>query len=331
VKVLITGGLGFLGSHLADLLLSEGYQVIIIDDKTSNTVDSISKCDVYDFSIETFAEYPSRFSDVDIVFHLASVVGPFGVLRHAGNMGYSILRDTKIIRDFCVLRNIPMIDISTSEVYGHPGLLLEDSLKVIAGKYQIRNEYGGAKIVAEMSLVNFARLNQDFKYQIIRPFNIAGPRQKPDGGFVLPRFVVSALTGQPITIFEDGMQERAFTDVRDVVSAIYLISQSKKSNNIWNVGNEKNRMTIRALAEMVRERASILVPEINFPEINFYDPKEIHGSLFAKAIDKIPQIDKLLANTAWKPQFTLKQTIDDTILYYADKINNQNYYFDVMR
>ena len=223
-----------------------------------------------------------------------------------------------------------MIDISTSEVYGHPGSLFEDSSKVVAGKYQIRNEYGGAKMVAEMSLVNFAKVNPNFRYQITRPFNIAGPRQKPDGGFVLPRFVVSALTNQPITVFEDGKQERAFTDVRDVVNAIYLISKSKKINNIWNVGNEKNRMTIMELAFAVVSRVEKLFPELPQAKIITVDPKEIHGSLFARAIDKIPQVDKLLTNTTWSPQFTLQQTVDDTILYYADKIKNNNYYFDVM-
>ncbi|MDO8515115.1 MAG: NAD-dependent epimerase/dehydratase family protein [bacterium] len=328
-KVLVTGGLGFIGSHLTEKLLKEGAEVVIIDNKSTNVVNEDyfkkGKCTVITKSVKETDL--SKIKNVDIVFHLASILGPTGVLRHAGNIGIVTLGDTIKMRDFCLKKEIPLIDISTSEVYGHTGLLREESEKVFPGQYQVRTEYGGAKMLAEMALVNLAKFDSRLKYHIIRPFNVAGPRQKPDGGFVLPRFVIAALTGQPLTVYGDGSSRRAFTHVTDICDAILTIAKSKIINEIWNIGNPNNEMSIKEMAALVIKITKKMYPDKN-PKMDFVDPKKLHGGYFAEVVDKIPYIKKISSLTGWKPKYSAKQVFAETIDFYAKKVK-EGYYFKV--
>jgi len=318
MKTLVTGGLGFIGSHLVDLLIDEGHDVTIIDDKSSNSIETDDRFNLVLSSIDKAD--PASFKNFDVIFHLASVVGPAGVLTH-GFIGSSIIENTKIIMDACLYNNSLLVDISTSEVYGHAGDLNENSDKICSSPYQIRTEYGIAKLLAEIMIVNKAKTT-DLKYHIIRPFNVAGPRQKPDGGFVLPRFVIAMLTDQPITIFGNGSQIRSFTDVRDICDAIIKIAFSKYKNEIWNVGNPANEMSITELATKVVED--------KIRAFSYIDPQKLHGPLFAEAENKVANIEKLISLLDWKPSVSLKQTIKDTIEYYKAKIS-QGYKFDVCK
>ena len=201
MKTLVIGGLGFIGSHLVEKLMAEGDEVIILDNLSSNVVNPrFFDCEVVTQSI---ADYDFNIK-ADTVYHLASVVGPTGILKYAGKMAHSMITDTKKVMDFCADTGALMVDISTSEVYGHEGNLSETSHKEIAGEYQVRTEYGAGKLAAEIMVCNKAKVS-DLQYQIIRPFNVSGPRQQPDGGFVLPRFVVAGLTSQPLTVYGDGL------------------------------------------------------------------------------------------------------------------------------
>ncbi|MFH1840199.1 MAG: NAD-dependent epimerase/dehydratase family protein [Nanoarchaeota archaeon] len=328
-KVIVTGGLGFIGSHLINMLLEKNVEVIIVDNKITNVIDDNffnDKCQIISKSIKE-VDF-NDFKDIDVVFHLASILGPSGVLKHAGDLGKSILDDSIKIRDYCMNNNILMIDISTSEVYGHPDLLKEDSKKVFPGIYQIRTEYGAGKMLSEIALVNKARVDERLNFHLIRPFNVTGPRQKPDGGFVLPRFVISALTNQPLTVFGDGTQRRAFTHVKDICEAVLEIADSKHKNEIWNIGNPNNEMSIKEMAELVAEKVKEKFPEKN-PEIIFIDPKKIHGPHFAEAIDKVPYVEKINKLLGWEAKRLAEKIILDVIDYY-DKRIKEGYYFDVM-
>ena len=324
MRILVTGGLGFTGSHLVDLLISEGHDVTVVDNMTTNVIDYESRCDVI---LESVSEAVSFFPrNVDIVFHLASVVGPAGVLEHAGSMGMSIVNNVVKLRDFCIENNSLFIDVSTSEIYGHTEILHEDADK-ICSKYEIRTEYGVGKLLSEIAVVNKAKVEDRLKYHIVRPFNIAGPRQQPDGGFVLPRFVVAALTGQPLTVFGNGTQERAFTDVRDVCEAIVKIAFSELRNEIWNIGNDNNRVSIGLLAKYVVEEVKKRYPDKD-PEVINIDPREIHGSLFSEVADKLPYVMKIKRLIGWKARIPLTQTISDTVDFYDEKIKS-GYFFDM--
>lgn len=322
-KAIITGGLGFIGSHLVDMLMEKGVECFIVDNKTSNVVDSIDGCDLLVSNVNNcFSKLPK---DADIFFHLACFVGPSGILKHCGDMGFSIVNDTNKVCDFCIKNNIQLVDISTSEVYGHRKMLDENSEKIYPGEYKVRTEYAAAKMLGEIIVVNKAKVS-DLRYHIIRPFNVAGKRQQPDGGFVLPRFIISALTLQPITIFGDGTQERAFTDVYDVCGAILEVTKHKE-NDIWNIGNANNRTTINELADKVIDHVLKRHPETVIGKAHV-DPKTIHGPLFSEAVDKIPYTAKIEKTINWHPEVSVDKTIEDIIDYYELKIK-QGYEFKI--
>ena len=312
-RVLITGGLGFIGSHLIDAIefAATGEEIIVVDNMESNAIslhDVAGRCTTFVQSIEDF---DFDRVDFDIVYHLASPVGPVGVLKHAGEMAERIVSDTVKVRDACIKRKVPLIFISSSEIYGHAGQLDEKSWKIFPSEYSVRSEYGAAKMLAEIAIVNKARVS-DLKYIIIRPFNVAGARQLPDNGFVLPRFIRAALLDFPLTVYGDGKQRRAFTDVRDIVSAIKWIVCADEWNTIWNIGNPANEMSILELAFKVLEILRKL--GINSKsEIIYVDPKTIHGELFEEVPDKIPYVEKLY-KTGWKPIFSFEETIKNAIL-----------------
>jgi len=316
MNVLVTGGLGFIGSHLVDLLIDGEHNVTIIDDKSNNAIETDDRCNMIFGSIDKID--PTIFVGFDIIFHLASIVGPAGVLAH-GDIGRSIIKNTARLIDYCAINQSLFIDVSTSEVYSHSGILKEDADKICSGEYQFRTEYGVAKLLAEIMIVNRAKITSALKYHIIRPFNVAGPRQQPEGGFVLPRFIIGKLTDQPITVFGDGSQIRSFTDVRDICDAIIKIAFSKYKNEIWNIGNPANEMSIKELAVKIVESEDKLF---------YIDPQKLHGPLFAEAENKVANIEKLTNLLDWRPKVPIDHTIEDTINYYKKKIE-EGYSFDV--
>jgi len=320
----VTGGLGFIGSYFTEHLLAQGYFVYVIDNLQNNAVKpdffkDYPKCQVYCSSIRDF-NFKQLTRQIDEVYHFASILGPVGVLQFGGNIGYEILSDTIKLRDFCILYKSKLIYISSSEIYGQTADFSEEGLKVFPKIYQVRTEYGGAKMLSEMCLINKAKFC-NFTYQIVRPFNVTGPRQKPDGGFVLPRFVIAALSNQAITVYGDGSQIRSFTHVNDIVKAIYQISQSILNNEIWNIGNPANKMTIADMANLVVKRVKKYNSSLK-PVVKFVDPVKIHGTYFAEAADKIPNINKISTQLKFNNQFNLKVIIDEVIAYYAKKIRS---------
>jgi nucleoside-diphosphate-sugar epimerase len=249
----------------------------------------------------------------DLILHLASPVGPVGVLKHSGRMGRIILDDIYWAIEGAKLNKCPLIFVSTSEIYGHreaKSYLKEPDDKVLHGEFTVRNEYAIAKLLSEIVLSNQSKIDPAFKYQIIRPFNVTGAYQLPDAGFVLPRFVTQALSGKDITVYYDGSQLRAFTWVKDIVDGIYLTSnvQEHHWNQEWNVGNENNENTILYLAQKVKE---LTQSESNVIHV---DPKDLHGPLFSEAPEKIPDSDKIKSLLGWK---STKNT-DDVILEVVD-------------
>ena len=320
-KVLITGGMGFIGSHCIEKWKSVGWDVCVVDNMSTNAIPlnhpilrnvEVIQKDILNIDYKTLPE-------VDLVLHLASPVGPVGVLKHSGNMARIILDDIYWVIKTAKYNNCPLVFISTSEIYGHrdeKSYLEEESDKVLHGKFTVRNEYAIAKLLSEIVLTNQAKINPDFKYQIIRPFNVTGKYQLPDGGFVLPRFVNQALNGEDITVYYDGLQLRAFTWVKDIVDGIYLtsIANEKDWNEEWNIGNEENERTILYLAERVKEITN------TDSEIVNVDPVELHGPLFAEAPEKIPNSEKIKARLGWKPTKGVDEVIQEVIEYYQSGV-----------
>lgn len=313
-KVLITGGAGFLGTHSIEKYLAEGFDVTVIDNFTTSTVDDTNTLlQSVKLIKQDVLSYKWNTKEFDLIVHLASPVGPAGILKHSGKMAKYILEDIYWGIEGAKVNKCPLIFVSTSEIYGYRDkavFLKEDDYKILVGEYKVRNEYAMAKLTAEVVLSNTAKVS-DIQYQIIRPFNISGARQLKNGGFVLPTFMLQALHDQPITVFGDGNQVRAFTHVKDIVDGIYLTSVSSKMNEVWNVGNKDNITTIRGLAEKVLHKVAS-----SKSEITLVDPKTIHGPLYEEAWDKIPDANKIINLLGWSPRYNIDEIVDDVHNYY---------------
>lgn len=301
-KVLITGALGFIGHYAVKKYIDNGYHVVGVDNLSNSCVNlehpSLDGSEIIISDLDKIDA--ASIKDIDLILHLASPIGTVSLLEQSGIIAQNIIKDLYWVIDVAKNNKCPIIFTSTCEVYGsidHLDHIDEDYKKILSGQYSVRNEYSTAKLLCEIILSNTAKINNKFKYQIIRPFNVIGKGQKPDSGHVVPRFVSQAKSNLDITVYGDGNQERAFTHVLDMVDAIFLCSTTEKYwNNIWNIGNSNNQIKINNLAEIVVDFFS------SKSKIIFVDPKEIHGDLFEDAPAKIPDNRKINSLLGWSPQ-----------------------------
>jgi UDP-glucose 4-epimerase len=309
--VLVTGGLGFIGSHLAGALLADEQLIVhVVDNLATNLIpkeeivaaitrDKPGKVEIHLCSVDEF-ETGILFQEI---YHLASVVGPAAVLEHAGEITEQIVRDTYRMIRLARRCSARLVDVSTSEVYGggKDGYCHEQTPRIMCPRASARLEYAAGKLAAEVAIENLCGRAQ-LDAVIIRPFNVSGVRQLGTGGFVLPRFVGQAIFGEPLTVFGDGNQIRAFTDVRDVVSGILVAAAKGESGGVYNVGNPANRIRIRDLAERV------LKVTRSKSEIMLVDPRTIYGKHYVEAANKYPDARRLTA-LGWGPRYQLDETI----------------------
>jgi nucleoside-diphosphate-sugar epimerase len=308
---LVTGGLGFIGSHLASVLLEDATAHVTVVDNLMNQVFPVAeltrqitdrKSGELEVQIQPIAEFDAQ-RRFDRIFHLASVVGPAAVLNYSGFISESIVRDTYAVIRLAQAHDAQLVNISTSEVYGggDRGFCQEETPRVIKGPASARQEYAAAKSACEVSIINLCTTDK-LRAVIVRPFNVSGVRQLGQAGFVLPRFIGQAILGQSLTVFGDGVQVRAFTDVRDVASGILTASEKGKSGEVYNVGNPRNRITIRELATLV-----LRVTGSN-SEIEFIEPKALYGKHYEDAADKFPDATRLM-ELGWLPEYSLEHTV----------------------
>lgn len=281
MRAIVTGSAGFIGSHLVDRLTSDGWDVTGIDRRAGP-------------SIQGMTELPET---MDAIFHLASPVGPVGVLHQAGWIATEVVECTDIVARWASAYGCPLIDVSTSEVYGSGGSDAEDDVCTFRPDTSARKEYALAKLAAETML-----RNRDLDLRIIRPFNVAGPRQSSEGGFVIPRFIEQARVGVPLTVYQPGSQRRAFTHVLDIVDG--LVACLGWPADVYNLGNPANDLTILELADRV---LSVVDP---LGSIAVVDPRTLHGPLFREAPDKLPNAAKALS-LGWAPWRTLDDILID--------------------
>lgn len=324
-NILITGGFGFIGGHLIHRLLvgatANGIRPYV------HVVDNLSTSPVPVEVLLGDLNYPNQLTydlmpihdwlrngtsdEWDIIYHLASPVGPAGILPYAGKMAHYIVQDTVGLIELAKRSNALLVDISTSEIYGggQNGLCSETMPRIVPPETTVRLEYAIGKLAAETAIMNECHIN-GLKASIIRPFNVAGPRQSGKGGFVLPRFVAQAMTGQPLTVFGDGSQLRAFTHVSDIVDGIIRTSQRGKQG-VYNLGNPDNRTSILELAQTVVEVVS------SHSEIVFMDGREVYGEHYAEAANKFPDATKAMTELQWQPMKRIEETIQSVYHYMA--------------
>ncbi len=316
--VVVTGGLGFIGSHVADAYLALGDRVTVIDSEVASVVDGGEyeehpNCEVIRMPVEDFLEGGS-FKGADRVVHAASHVGPAGILRYAGRLGPEMVRSTEPVLEACIEADVPLCVFSSAEVYGRSGELGEkDDIRVPTG-YNTRIEYAIAKTLIEAMTVN--SLHRGLRAIVIRPFNVIGPRQSRAGGFVMPTFVQQALLGDPITVFATGEQVRSFTSATDLGRFLtdYWDAAIEGDEVIYNIGNPANRTTVQGLAERVK----ILLGSDS--EIVRVDGREVYGPMYAEAesFEKIPVLEAA-PELGWKPEIELDDLIRETAGYYRNR------------
>ena len=310
-KILITGGLGFIGTHLLKRLVeTEDCVIDIVDNLSNNSLPpeeakhpKVRK--VYTCSFDKF----DLHEKYDEIYHLASPVGPAGVLHYAGTMAQLILNDSMRVAKYAFENDAKVIFVSTSEVYGKdPGnnRQKEDIEKVVPPKITVRLEYGVGKLMTEICIHNYA-LHHPFRYNIIRPFNIVGVGQSSKAGFVLPRFVDAALRGKDITVFGQGTQRRTFTHVKDIVDAMLKMMHQDMSGETFNIGNAANELSVMQVAQKVKAATN------STSQIKCVDPKTIYGKDYEEAWNKIPDTTKAQTMLEWAPQYSFDEILAEIV------------------
>jgi nucleoside-diphosphate-sugar epimerase len=295
VTHLVTGGLGFIGSHLVDRLIAQGEQVMIVDDnRGGSTYQPPDGVEVIDSAVSplVFMMLP----EFSTIWHLASPVGPVGVLEQAGQITTEIIGDLDTISE--IAGGAPIIYVSTSEVYGggEGGLCREDMAMHVSADVSARLEYQTAKLAGEVMM-----LNRWQDVRVIRPFNVAGPRQRPEGGFVLARWVEQWQRGKPITVYQPGTQKRAMTHVLDIIDGMMQV-RAHGERGVYNIGNPDNVVSMRELADLFCSITGATSVEV--------DPVDLHGPEFREAADKFPDASKTMA-LGWSPRRSVADIIWD--------------------
>jgi UDP-glucose 4-epimerase len=308
-KVLVTGGLGFIGYHLCDALTKYA-DLVIVDDESSSVVPASWFAGRARVEVRSIVEFVPQ-EEFDWVCHLASPVGPTKVMSAEGDVAKAIVGSMCWLIANIVPKKTRIVYISTSEVYGIPRAASETDDLVVRFPYSGRREYSCSKLLGEIMLSNALRQACAPPPLIIRPFNVAGPRQSDRGGFVLPRFAASIIAQRPMTVYGDGLQRRCFTHAADVAEAIIGLMQ-KHASGLFNVGNVRNNVSILELAQ----RVALAAEKMGFAEgsaIHFVNPMVLHGSNYEEAPDKIPNVTKIETLTGWRPEHDLDSIVEGVL------------------
>jgi len=312
MKYLITGGAGFIGSHVADALVARGDSVVILDNLSTGNHHNIEhligheSVEFYSGSILDSALVDRLVAGVDHVLHLAAAVGVFNIVDKPLESLRINLHGTENVLDACQRSGKPVLIASSSEIYGKNGggPLHEDSDRIVGSPLKSRWSYSEAKAIDE-SLGYFYYSELGVQVRIVRFFNTVGPRQVGSYGMVVPRFVSAALAGEPIEVYGSGDQSRCFCHVADAVAGLLSVIDSESTvGDVFNIGNN-HEISIRGLAELVISRLN------SQSEVVSKSYEDAYGAGFEDMQRRIPDISKIKAATGWAPTRSLETIIDD--------------------
>ena len=315
MRILVTGGAGFIGSHLCERLVSDGHQVTALDDFSTGvftnltTMESSTGFNLIAGSILDKDLLEKLVSEADYIFHLAAAVGVFNIVNHPLASLITNIRGTENVLECASQSDVPVLITSSSEVYGKN---ISDSLKetddrTLGSPVMLRWSYSEAKAIDE-SLAFAYYTEKKLETRIVRFFNTVGPRQLGSYGMVVPRFVKSALTNEPITIFGNGLQTRCFAHVYDVIDALVAVAFAKNTvGRVINIGNDFE-ISINALAE------KIIVQTNSSSKIQHLPYVEAYGEGFEDMERRVPNIDLIKDLVGWKPNRDLTTIISDIAL-----------------
>jgi UDP-glucose 4-epimerase len=314
-KVLITGGAGFIGSHLAESLLADGYEVFVIDDLSTGSIQNVAHLlEREDFhlvvdSVLAPAVVNELVHKCDLVYHLAAAVGVRLIVEQPVHTLTTNLEGTEVVLNNCARFGKRVFVASTSEVYGdhrEQRPLSETDRRVYGPTTQRRWAYADSKAMDEFLALAYAD-ERDLDCVIARLFNTVGPRQSGQYGMVVPTFVERALAGEPLEIHGDGTQTRCFCHVSDVVRALRALMDSPASSSqIFNVGSA-NKIAIADLA------ARVIALTDSDSEVAYVPYDEVYGQGIEDMLHRQPALEKIQAATGWRAEHDLDRILRDVV------------------
>ena len=318
---LITGGAGFIGSHLAERLLGAGYTVTVIDNLSTGQLKNLAALQgkpnfraAYE-DIRNAVVMDRLVSECDVIFHLAAAVGVQRIIEEPIETIETNIGGTEIVLKTARRYRKKVLIASTSEVYGKGARFpfSEDDDSLLGPTIRNRWSYAASKMVDEFYALAYHK-EVDLPVVIFRLFNTVGPRQSGQYGMVLPRFVRWALQGTPIQVYGDGEQSRCFCNVRDVIQAIHSLAETPQAvGEVFNIGSSEE-ISILNLAERVKARAN------SASEIQLIPYEEAYETGFEDFRRRVPSLEKIHGAVEWEPSTSLDETIDQIIAYQQEEL-----------
>jgi len=316
-KALVTGGAGFIGSHLTELLLADGWEVYALDDLSTGSRDNVARLHDdprFHLIVDTVLSHTvvnELVNKVDVVYHLAAAVGPRLIVERPVHTIVTNLDGTENVLDHCARFGKRVLVASTSEIYGDhrtPDPLREDSRRVYGPTTQKRWLYADSKAMDEYLALAY-RQERDLEFVIARLFNTVGPRQSGQYGMVVARFAQAAVSGAPLEIHGDGSQTRTFCHVQDTIRALMgLMDEPSTVGEIFNVGS-RNWISVLELARRVLELTGSKSELVYVP----YD--QVYGLGIDDMLHRVPAIEKIKDSIGWEPHLDLDRILHDVIAW----------------
>ena len=317
MRYLVTGGSGFIGSHLIESLINRADQVVVLDNLSTGSSKNLSKVadkiTIHNGSILDQQLVDKLVADCDYVIHLAAALGVFNIVNKPLESLKTNLQGSEIILQAADKYCKPVLIASTSEIYGKNEKvpLNEEDDRIIGHPLKSRWSYSEAKAVDE-SLAYFYHLENKLPVRIVRFFNTVGPRQVGHYGMVVPRFIEAALKNEPLSIYGSGEQIRCFCHISDVIRALLLVIDSDQAvGEVFNIGNNQ-QSSINQLAERV---ISLLGSKSKIERISY---KDAYPQGFEDMQRRVPDISKIKRVLGWSPQLDLDQIIKDIAASYPN-------------
>jgi UDP-glucose 4-epimerase len=320
-RALITGGAGFIGSHLAEVLLQRSWIVEVLDDLSTGSIKNIAHLKArphFAYVLDTVMNRSLLLELVDradVVFHLAAAVGVRLIVEQPVRTIETNIKATELVLELCARKHKPLLLASTSEVYGKldkPRFSEEDDV-VLGPTSRVRWCYAASKVIDEFLAKAYFK-ERGLPTVVVRLFNTIGPRQTGQYGMVVPRFVRQALLGEPIAVYGDGSQRRSFTWVGDVVNAmIKLIQHPKAYGEVFNVGHT-DEISIYELAELVKAMTDSPSEIICIPYEQAYEAG------FEDMARRLPDLTKTQRTIGYRPTLDLPRMLEWIIAYYRTEL-----------
>lgn len=314
MRYLLTGGAGFIGSHLAGALLARGEEVVCLDDLSTGStlnLEHLEGTPGFAFHRGTILDHglvATLVARADVVVHLAAAVGVKLIVERPLESLITNIRGTEVVLDAVARARCKVLVTSTSEIYGKnaDGPLREDADRILGSPFKARWSYSTAKAVDEVLAHAYGR-DRGISVVVVRLFNCVGPRQTGAYGMVVPRLVRQALRGEDLTVYGDGRQRRCFCHVTDTVGAVLaLLDSPGAEGEVFNVGSQEE-VTIDELAAMLIDMTGSSSTIVHIP----YDEAYERG--FEDMPRRLPDISKVTRLTGWRPSRSLDQTLADVI------------------